>query len=455
MANKETRVFTTDTLEVLRQKTNDISLHLGDNELFDVSLTDKVYNYNSVGAGDLVFSGNDDNSKLQKFNIKTEETLDNTGGYIILTGSPSITGFAVDGTIAQAGGYSATIVSVSTSRILVKNSSGTFSTSENLTIGAASIAHANIVRIIAESFNKGVVRVYINGTESLQNLEAGGFHVPNFAAVIPLLNSPTLTNFIEGSTVYQGSNLASATFSGTILDASSTILRLKTASGSFNASSVIKVDGSASTITGANHGVAVLQDVSIGNAIVLNTPATANDNIKVFSPSLIDSVNELQDDVGITENLTTSAGNLVGAVNEIEAVFDASTHEISAGSTAFNVTSGEFTIDSSADIVLDADGGNVELKDNGTQYGSLTNTAGNIIVKSGTSTMLTGSGANATFAQDVTVNRNVDVDGTLNVDGTSSLVGNVTITGITDVGQLNDKFTNRNNVKLALNELHY
>ena len=56
------------------------------------------------------------------------------------------------------------------------------------------------------------------------------------------------------------------------------------------------------------------------------------------------AINELQDDVGITENLTTVATNLVGAVNEIEAVFDASTHEISAGSTAFNVTSGNLQL---------------------------------------------------------------------------------------------------------------
>ena len=37
---------------------------------------------------------------------------------------------------------------------------------------------------------------------------------------------------------------------------------------------------------------------------------------------------------------------------------------------------------------------------------------------------------------------------TLQVDG------NTTIGGVVDIGQLNAKFTNRNNVKLALNELH-
>ena len=459
MANKETRVFTTDTLEVLRQKTNDISLHLGDNELFNVSLTDKVYNYNSVSAGELFFSGSDDNSKIQKFNIKTEETIDNTGGYIILTGSPSITGFVAGGTVSQSGGYSATIVSSSTARILVKNSSGTFSTSQNLTIGSDAIAHASIVRIIAESFNTGVVRVYKNGTEVLQNLEAAGFHVANYAAVIPLLNTPTLTNFIEGTTAYQGSNLANATFSGTILDASSTKLRLKTISGSFNASNAIKVDGSASTITGANHGAAELKDITIGNIIVLNTPAAANDNIKVFSPSLVDSINELQDDVGITENLTTAATNISAAINEIEAVFDASTHEISSGSTAFSVTSGEFTIDSSADIILDADGGDIRLKDGGTQYANLAwGTGNNLVIQSGSTTMLTGAGANGTFSGTLDVDGNFEVGASkFNVtadSGNTQIDGSLTVDGIVNVGQLNTKFSNRNNVKLALNELH-
>ena len=437
MANKETRIFTTDTLETLRQKTNDIALNLGDNEQFNASLSDKTFNYNNVSAGDTLFTGLDVLNKTLEFNIKTEQTLDNTGGYIILTGSPSITGFVADAILTQAGGYSATIVSASTDKILVKNSSGTFSSSENLVVGGDSIAASAVVRIIGEAFHIGVVRVYVNNTEISQNLLSGGFHVANYSANIPLLNSPTVTAFTEGSTVYQGTNLASATFSGTVLSASATDLKLKNHTGSFSASAVIKIDGSSSTITGANHQDISNKDTTIGNAIVLNTPATLNDDIKVYSPSLVDAVNELQDDVGITENLTTVSGNLVGAVNEIEAVFDASTHEISAGSTAFNVTSGEFTIDSSADIVLDADGGNVELKDAGTQYGSLTNSSGNIVVKSGSTTMLTGNGADATFANNVTVTQDVDVDRNLNVDGTTELNSTLGVDGNFRVGSSN------------------
>ena len=437
MANKETRVFKSNTFEEFRQKTNEVSLHLGDNEQLNVSLSDKTFNFDNVSAGDTLFSGLDNNTKTTLFNIKTEETLDNTGGYIVLTGSPSITGFDSGITVTQSGGYSATIVSSSSSKILVKNSSGTFDSSSDILAGSDTITASNIVRIIGEAYPVGVVRVYVNGTEINQDLQAGGFHVNNYAGYIPLLNSPTVTAFTEGTTIYQGANLGDATFSGTVLYADSTVIKLKTQTGSFSPTVMIKVDGSSDTISGTNHSALTTVDISVGNSIELNTPASANDDIKIYSPSIVDAVNELQDDVGITENLTTESGNLVGAVNEIEAVFDASTHEISAGSNTFNVTSGEFILDSDADIVLDADGGNIELKDDGTQYGSLTSNGSNIVVKSGSTTMLSGSGADATFANDVTVTRDVDIDRNLNVDGTTELNSTLGVDGNFRVGSSN------------------
>jgi len=124
--------------------------------------------------------------------------------------------------------------------------------------------------------------------------------------------------------------------------------------------------------------------------------------------NLVSAINELEVGIRGTSNnlvatdLTTSANDLVAAVNEIEAVFDASTYEISAGANAFTVTSGAFTVDASGDINLDADGGDVFLKDAGTTFGSLTNTSGNLIVKSGTTTALTFSGANVTMAGTIT-----------------------------------------------------
>jgi hypothetical protein len=69
--------------------------------------------------------------------------------------------------------------------------------------------------------------------------------------------------------------------------------------------------------------------------------------------------------------------------------------EIDSGST--------ITLDATTDIVLDADGGDIFFKDAGTTFGSATNTSGNLIIKSGTTTAMTFDGANVTFAGTVTI----------------------------------------------------
>jgi len=138
------------------------------------------------------------------------------------------------------------------------------------------------------------------------------------------------------------------------------------------------------------------------------------------SGSVLGALNQIDHYIGDSAGtLEVNATNIVGAINEIEGVFDASEFEISAGSNQFDVTSGAFNVDASGDISLDADGGDVFFKDDGTTYGSVTNGSGNIIIKSGTSTMLTGSGTDATFNNDLTVEND------LTVDGATSLNGNV------------------------------
>jgi len=425
MANKETRVYKSDTLEQFRQKTNDVSLHLGDNEQLNSNLSDKTYNWVDVSAGDLFFKESDDDAKSVRFELKPEETLDNTGGYIILNDSPTIPASFINGaTLSQSGGYSATIESViGQEKILVKNTSGTFNAAEDITDGTGTIVAANIDRLVAESYNIGLVRVYKNGTEISQNLLEDGFHVPNYVASIALSNSPDVSEFTEGSYVYQnGSQLStlaslqsSSNWYGVVLRASSTELLLKTSievNGSFSASSQIRLLNTSDVIAAADHGSLTDKPTSYGVAIELNNEAAANDDIKIFSMDIVAASNELQDDIGVTENLTTTATNLVDAVNEIESVFDASTYEISASSNNFNVTSGQFTLDSSADIILDADGADVILKDAGTEFGRLTNASGQLQLQSGGSNIvLTANDTDATF------NNNLVVEGTLDVDG--------------------------------------
>ena len=71
---------------------------------------------------------------------------------------------------------------------------------------------------------------------------------------------------------------------------------------------------------------------------------------------------------------------------------------ITIDGTEIDFSSGDLTLDSAGDIILDADGGDVFVKDAGTTYGSLTNSSGNLIIKSGPTTAATFSGANVTFA---------------------------------------------------------
>jgi hypothetical protein len=72
--------------------------------------------------------------------------------------------------------------------------------------------------------------------------------------------------------------------------------------------------------------------------------------------------------------------------------------ELDGANKTLKVDSGDLTLDIPGDIVLDADGGDVFVKDAGTTFGSLTNTSGNLIIKSGTTTAATFSGANVTLA---------------------------------------------------------
>ena len=68
-------------------------------------------------------------------------------------------------------------------------------------------------------------------------------------------------------------------------------------------------------------------------------------------------------------------------------------------------SAGGITLDAAADISLDVGGADVVLKDDGTTFGALTQSGGELVIKSGASstTAMTLSGANVTFAGTVTI----------------------------------------------------
>jgi hypothetical protein len=289
-ANNETRTLKSNTLEQFRQKSNEVSLHLGDNSLIDSRILDKTVSYTAT-AGQTLFTG----SGL-RFEIKPEESIDDTSA--------------------------------------------------------------------GESFNVGVLQVFSNGTELVQGIAAGQFKVPNFVGSITLSNissAADVDEFIEDAVIYQGSSLATATWQGTVLDCTTTLLRLKTKTGTFSASTLIKVNGGTDTIVGSNHGDINATDSAFGIMVELNTAASVNDVVKVVSHNIVDAINEVQDDVGDIAtlaagipskadvvdavnsfkgevgnavDLTPSAGTVVGAINE---------HETDIGDMSLTTTATDLT----------------------------------------------------------------------------------------------------------------
>ena len=100
----------------------------------------------------------------------------------------------------------------------------------------------------------------------------------------------------------------------------------------------------------------------------------------------------------------------------------------------YDVSSGDLTVDVAGDIILDADGGDIFVKDGGTTFGSLTNTSGNLIIKSGTTTAVTFAGANADFAGTVDITGATVLDSTLAVAGAGTVTGTLTATNNAVVG---------------------
>ena len=108
------------------------------------------------------------------------------------------------------------------------------------------------------------------------------------------------------------------------------------------------------------------------------------------------------------DTVTTTGNVTVGGDLTITGTTSfADTNITNVGSIALDTITNDgtdITLDSSGDIILDADDTQIFLKDGGTTFGSLTNASGQLVIKSSSSdtTALTFAGANATFAGTLT-----------------------------------------------------
>ena len=166
----------------------------------------------------------------------------------------------------------------------------------------------------------------------------------------------------------------------------------------------IEGDGTDLTITGNNINLTATADVVI----------PADVGITFGSGEKIEGDNtDLTITSGAKINLTATSD--VHIPNNVGIVFGGDSEKIEGDGTDMTISANNLTVDAAADITLDAGGADVVLKDDGTQYASFTNSSGDLIVKSGSTTMLTGSGANATFAGTITTTGLI-TGGSLDID---------------------------------------
>lgn len=122
----------------------------------------------------------------------------------------------------------------------------------------------------------------------------------------------------------------------------------------------------------------------------------------------------------------TTVGGTFTSTGAVTANAGVSIDNFNIDGTTIALSSGDMLLDGAEDIILDAAGGDVTLKANTTPFGSLTNTSGNLIIKSGTTTAATFSGANVTFA------------GTVVTGGLTTLGGNLVIPNAGNIGSVGD-----------------
>ena len=198
-------------------------------------------------------------------------------------------------------------------------------------------------------FNGGAGLIVPDG-----QLTLGSTAVSSTAAELNLLDTASANSVVNSKAVIYGS---SGELAGTLSTAAQTSV---TSLGTLTALTVddVAINGKVVTMTGSSSDTAVFTAGTHGTLSIVTT-----------------------DDAAAAANMTLTA----------DGTFEA------GGTTV--------TLDSAGDVVLDAGGADVFLKDDGTLFGTLTQSGGELVIKSSSSgtTALTFSGANATLAGDLTI----------------------------------------------------
>ena len=359
-------------------------------------------------------------------------------------------GTGIDLTTAGTATASKALVLDSDSKIDVLKSGDLVITGSSNTIGHAD--DTDLLTIASGTFT-------VAGTTITTGLTIGGTGVTSTASELNILDGVTSTatelNILDGDTSATSTTLAAAdrivvndagtmkqvalsdleTFMEDALDTGTNL----TTVGALNAGSITSgfgtIDTGSSTITTTgliSGGSLDIDDVLINGTTIGHTDDT---DLMTVASGLLTVAGEISVttlDIGgtnVTSTATelnlmdggTSAGTTAVAggdgivtndggtmrqttVDTFDTYLSATTKTLTNKTlttpTISQINSTTITLNASADIVLDADGADVKLKDGGTNFGRFTNSGGELVIKSGSSatTAATFSGANVTFA---------------------------------------------------------
>ena len=312
---------------------------------------------------------------------------DGTLTYNPSTGAVTATGFvgALTGNVTgNASGTAATVTAAAQTAI---TSVGTLTA---LTVDDVAV-NGKVITMTGDTSDTVVITAGAAGTLSIVTTDAAGAdgHIQITADGTVDIDSAGVLTLDSGAAI----NIEPASGSAILLDGTISIdAGVVTGATSVTSTAFVgnltgNASGTAATVTGA----AQTAITSLGTLTALTVDDVAV-NGKVIT---------MTGDTGDTTVITAGAAGTLSIVTTDAAGADG--HITITADGTFEADGTTITLDSAGDIDLNAGGGDIFFKEAATTFGSATNSSGELVLKSGTTTALTFSGADATLAGDLTI----------------------------------------------------
>ena len=354
----------------------------------------------------------------------------------ILDAFHNVTGHSHDGTAAEGGPITVVTDADGDTKIQVEESSDEdiirfdIGGTEQVVIADGSIKPTTNNDIDLGTASLEYKDLFLNGTAHIDTLDVD--ENATVAGTLGVTGAFTGSSTVQGTTITATTAFAPDTSDGAALGTSS-----------LQFSDLFLADGGIINL-GDDQDVTITHVADTG--VLLNsTKQLQFGDSGTYIHQSADGVLDLVSDNEIEINGTTidingavDMSSTLGVTGKITADGGIDIDDFNIDGTTIALSSGDMTIDVAGDINLDADGADIVLKDDGTQYGAFTNSSSNLVIKSGSTTSATFDGANVTFAGTVSPTSHLDMpdsaiiklgtgdDLQIQHDGTDSLISNST-----------------------------